>query len=149
MAYWQEKEPAEFSAEEWEKLCDGCGLCCMWKFEDEESGEILYTDIACHLFDDEACRCTKYSERRKLVPECMDIRSFTAGQYAWLPESCAYRLLFEGRPLFDWHPLISGNSDSVQAAGVSMRGRSTSAEGLSEEEIIAHITDPDDADAQA
>lgn len=148
MEFWQKKGLNEFSPDEWEAICDGCGRCCMWKFEDEDSGEILYTDIACRLFDDETCRCTKYAERRRLVPDCMDIRSFTAAQYAWLPESCAYRLLFEGKPLFDWHPLVSGDKRSVHIAGISMHDRTTSAAGLSEEDMIAHIIDPDGADAQ-
>ena len=148
MAFWQDKKLAEFSSEEWESLCDGCGRCCMWKFEDEDSGEILYTDVACRLFDIEACRCTNYEQRRTLMQGCMDIKTFSPGQFAWLPETCAYRLLFEGKPLYGWHPLISGNSYSVQAAGVSMSGRAISPEGLSEEEIIARIIDPDESGAE-
>jgi len=142
MAYWQEKTLADLSDEEWEALCDGCGHCCLWKFEDEDTGEILFTDIACRLFDDERCRCMDYSHRFEQVSECLNIRAFTPEQYAWLPESCAYRLLFEGKSLFDWHPLIAGNADAMHAAGISMRGRTISGDGLSEEEAIARIVDP-------
>ena len=147
MAYWQEKELANLSDEEWEALCDGCGRCCLWKFEDEDTGDILYTDIRCRLLDDESCRCRGYEHRLERVPECLNIRSLTPAQYAWLPESCAYRLLFEGKPLFDWHPLIAGNSDAMLAAGISMRRRTVSGEGISDEEAIAHIVDPGASDA--
>lgn len=147
MAYWQEKRLANLSDEEWEALCDGCGRCCLWKFEDEDTGELLFTDVACRLFDDERCRCTDYNHRFEQMPECLNIRAFTPEQYAWLPESCAYRLLFEGRPLCDWHPLIAGNADAVHAAGISMRGKTVSGENLSEEEAIARIIDPEAGDA--
>jgi len=119
--------------DEWEQLCDGCGLCCMHKFEDEDSREMFYTAIACRLFDDTSCRCRDYGRRQRQVPDCMHIRSFSPAQMQWLPASCAYRLRFENRPLPSWHPLVSGNHDAVHAAGISMRGRSVSEDAVPEE----------------
>ncbi len=140
MNFW-EKSLNELDDAEWEALCDGCGLCCMHKFEDEDTGEMLYTDVACRLLDGSACRCTDYKHRRQSVPECMDIRKFSAAQYAWLPLSCAYRLRFEGKPLFDWHPLISGDAGSVPSA-ISMRGRCVGEGEIAEHELVEHIIEP-------
>jgi len=142
--FWQACSLNELPDAKWEALCDGCGRCCVWKFEDEDSGEILYTDIRCHLFNDSSCRCNNYPDRVGLVPDCLDIRKLSGEQYIWLPESCAYRLLHEGKPLFNWHPLISGDKKSVHTSGFSMRNKTFSGEGLSEEDIILHIIDPDE-----
>jgi len=142
--FWNEKALNEMSDNEWESLCDGCGRCCVWKFEDDDSHEILYTDIRCHLFNDSTCRCADYPQRRTIVPECMDIRALSDKQYAWLPTTCAYRLRHEGKPLFDWHPLIAGNKESMHAAGISLQHGTTSPEGITEEDIIRHIIDPDE-----
>lgn len=131
------------SEEEWEALCDGCGRCCLIKFEDEDSGEILYTDVACRLFDEASCTCTNYSHRTQQVPGCLNIRDFDDAQYEWLPDTCAYRLLHEGKELFDWHPLISGNADSVLQAGISVRGKSVPEKDVNEDEMAGHIIDPD------
>jgi len=134
----------DLSDEQWEALCDGCGLCCMHKYEDEDTCEILFTDVACRLLDCNTCRCTDYENRRKHVPECMVIREFKAGQYAWLPETCAYRLRFEGKALPEWHPLISGDTESVHVAGVSMCGRCVPESDVDEEDIVDHIINPAD-----
>ncbi|MDQ6987255.1 MAG: YcgN family cysteine cluster protein [Mariprofundaceae bacterium] len=142
MHFW-EKPLNELNGEQWEALCDGCALCCMHKFEDEDSGEMLYTDVACRLLDCTACRCTDYQKRRENVPECMDIRSFTAAQYCWLPETCAYRLRFEGKPLPNWHPLMSGDAETVHSTGVSMRGCCVGEDEVAEHELVEHIIDPD------
>jgi uncharacterized cysteine cluster protein YcgN (CxxCxxCC family) len=141
--FWKEKLLAEFSGEEWEALCDGCGHCCMIKFEDEDTGEILYTDVACRLFDDTSCRCTDYTHRTQRIPGCLNIRDFNNTQYKWLPETCAYRLLHEGKPLFDWHPLISGFAESVFQAGISVHEKSVPEQDISEDKIVDHIIDPE------
>jgi len=141
--FWKEETLAEMSDDEWESLCDGCGCCCVWKFEDANSGEILYTDIRCRLFNGTSCRCTDYHHRSTLVPNCMEIRKLEDNQFSWLPKTCAYRLLHEGKPLFDWHPLISGNQDSVHKAGISLRKKTVRGENFSEEDIVRHIVDPD------
>jgi len=142
--FWEERNQDEPSDESWEALCDGCGQCCMIKFEDEDTGEILYTDVACQLFDDTSCRCTDYTHRTQQIPGCLNIRDFNNTRYKWLPETCAYRLLHEGKPLFDWHPLISGDEKSMHMAGISMRNKTISDEGLGEAAIILRIIDPDE-----
>ncbi|MDQ6952287.1 MAG: YcgN family cysteine cluster protein [Mariprofundaceae bacterium] len=133
--FW-EKSLDMLTQSEWEKLCDGCGQCCMQKFEDEDTGEILHTRIACRLFDDGRCACRDYEHRLLRVPECLDMRTFQVEHYAWLPETCAYRLRFEGKPLFAWHPLLSGGRESVQEAGISMRGQTVSEDDVPEKEWL-------------
>ncbi|MDQ6955146.1 MAG: YcgN family cysteine cluster protein [Mariprofundaceae bacterium] len=124
---------------EWESLCDGCGQCCMHKFEDEDTLEILTTDIACRLFDADRCCCKDYQQRLQKVSGCLDIRHFKPEHYVWLPEACAYRLRFEGKPLLPWHPLISGDRLSVHKAGISMRQRCVSEDDVPEEHWPDHI----------
>jgi len=117
--FWQEKKLAQMTAAEWESLCDGCARCCLHKLEDEDTGEIFFTKVACRLLDIQACRCTQYAERCELVVGCLDLRAeFT--QFHWLPSTCAYRLLAEGKNLPDWHPLVSGNPRAVREAGVAV-----------------------------
>jgi len=141
--FWTEKKLVAMSDNEWELLCDGCGRCCVWKFEDADSHEILYTDIRCKLFDDASCRCTNYHNRSTLVPDCMEIRKLEDSQFTWLPKTCAYRLLYEGKSLPDWHPLISGDQESVHQAGISLRKKTVCGEHFNEEDIVRHIVDPD------
>ena len=140
---WEKRRLDGLSDKDWEALCDGCGHCCMAKFEDEDTGEILYTDVACRLFDDASCRCTDYPHRTQQIADCLNIRSFEHAQYKWLPESCAYRLLHEGKALFDWHPLISGYVESVFQAGISVRGKCIPENKVPENEIVDHIIDPE------
>ncbi|OIP99024.1 MAG: hypothetical protein AUK35_08605 [Zetaproteobacteria bacterium CG2_30_46_52] len=127
------------NTQDWEALCDGCGLCCMHKFEDEDTGEILLTNVACKLFDDSTCRCKQYSERFAQVPDCMDIRKMSDAEMLWLPDTCAYRLTFEGKPLPFWHPLQSGNEMSVHDAGISMLNICFSEDEVPEDERMQHI----------
>ncbi len=111
------------TTDEWESLCDGCGKCCLHKLEDEESGEVYYTDIACQLLDLESCRCQDYVNRKQKVMDCLSLSPDNVNDIGWLPSTCAYRLLAQGDVLEDWHPLLSGDSDSVHKAGISVKGR--------------------------
>ncbi|PCK10030.1 MAG: hypothetical protein COA42_00035 [Alteromonadaceae bacterium] len=121
--FWQTKKLPEMNSEEWEALCDGCGKCCLHKLEDEDSGDVYYTDVACKHLDLKLCRCQNYAQRSKLVSGCMRLDKMELNQYFWLPETCAYRLLSEDQPLFEWHPLVSGSQNSVHEAGISVLGR--------------------------
>ncbi|MEO8926801.1 MAG: YcgN family cysteine cluster protein [Caulobacteraceae bacterium] len=134
--FWETKTLAQMSAGEWESLCDGCGLCCLVRFEDETSGEIVPTRVACRLFDDHTCRCGDYRDRRRQVPDCIKLTPHNITALPWMPLSCAYRRLHEGKSLPAWHPLITGDAESVHAAGVSVRGQTISE---------ASLDDPDDA----
>jgi uncharacterized cysteine cluster protein YcgN (CxxCxxCC family) len=120
--FWKEKTLAEMTPAEWESLCDGCGQCCLLKFEDEDTGSIAITTIACHLLDLDSCRCRNYANRGHLVPDCVKLKPDQVAGLSWLPESCAYRLVAEGRDLHWWHPLVSGDPGSVHDAGFSVRG---------------------------
>ena len=127
--------------QDWEALCDGCGLCCMHKYEDEDTGEILNTNVACKLFDITTCRCTEYESRFRQVPDCLDLRKMSDAEMLWLPASCAYRLRFEGKPLAAWHPQISGSEETVHEAGISMSEICFSELEVPEEQMMQHIID--------
>jgi len=114
------------SQAEWESLCDGCGRCCLVKLEDEETGDIALTDIACRLLDNQRCKCKKYDTRHEIVPDCVRLTPKNISQLKWMPKSCAYRLLAEGKDLAWWHPLISGNKETVHQAGISIQGKTVS-----------------------
>ncbi|MGE4325041.1 MAG: YcgN family cysteine cluster protein [Pseudodonghicola sp.] len=122
--FWERKPLRQMTDREWEALCDGCGKCCLNKLEDEDTGEVALTCVACRLLDDETCLCAQYEIRHQFVPECIVLRPENIDTHAyWMPQTCAYRLLWEGLPLYDWHPLISGDPESVHRAGVSVRHR--------------------------
>ncbi len=138
--FWERKPLRKMSRAEWEALCDGCGKCCLNKLEDEDTEEVALTRIACRLLDDESCRCAHYDIRHQFVPECIVLRPDNLDSHAyWMPQTCAYRLLWEGKPLYDWHPLISGTPESVHRAGVSVRGITLSEFDIPEEEWDDHI----------
>lgn len=140
LPFWKTKSLAEMDAGEWESLCDGCGRCCLIKLEDEESGEYYFTDVACRLFDGETCRCKDYPNRDREVPDCVRLEPSNVGALGWMPPSCAYRLLAEGKELPDWHPLVSGRQESVAEAGASVAGRVHGHEdAFSVPELVARI----------
>jgi len=139
MAFWEEKSLAEMSDAEWEALCDGCARCCMVKLEDEDTAEVHYTALVCDLLDEQNCRCTRYPERHQLVPDCIEFDADLAGTLRWLPHTCAYRRLAEGRGLADWHPLVSGRAASVHEAGISVRGKVLHASQVHEDEMEEHV----------
>ena len=137
--FWEYKSLDELNREEWEALCDGCGRCCLLKIEDEDSGELFYTNVICEYHDNENSCCTRYSDRSLLVPDCIKVTTEVARQEKWLPDTCAYRLLAEGKPLFDWHPLISGSRDSVYKAGMSLPDKAISEEFVHPHELPEHL----------
>lgn len=139
--FWEEKTLAQMTGQEWESLCDGCARCCLLKLEDEDSGELHFTSVSCHQLDTETCRCKDYSNRKFLVPECLQVSHMKPKEYKWLPETCAYRLIAEGKPLPVWHPLITGESSSVQEAGISVTAFAISEDYIHPEQISEHIID--------
>lgn len=138
--FWERKPLSRMNAREWEALCDGCGKCCLNKLEDEDTGVVALTRIACRLLDDATCRCAHYENRHQFVPDCIVLKPDTLGSHIyWLPDTCAYKLLWQGNPLPDWHPLISGRAETVHAAGVSVRGITLSEFDVPEEEWEDHV----------
>jgi uncharacterized cysteine cluster protein YcgN (CxxCxxCC family) len=124
--FWKTKALEEMTAEEWESLCDGCGRCCLHKLRYDDDSAVSHTNVACHLLDLHACRCKDYANRQLRVPDCVQLTPATVREVDWLPPSCAYRRLAEGKDLAWWHPLVSGDPETVHRAGVSVRGRAIS-----------------------
>ncbi len=140
MNFW-EKPLSALTREEWEQLCDGCGKCCLHKIEDELSGEVHPTNVACRLLDRHSCRCSNYRGRRAYVPDCIRLSAANVERFAWLPSTCAYRLRAEGKPLPDWHHLVSGDPESVHRAGMSARGWTVSEDEAGD--LEHHLVDRD------
>ncbi|GIT87929.1 YcgN family cysteine cluster protein [Roseobacter sp. OBYS 0001] len=138
--YWERKPLSAMNQREWEALCDGCGKCCLNKLEDEDTGEVALTRIACRLLDDDSCRCAHYENRHQFVPDCIVLKPDNLDTHAyWMPETCAYRLLWQGDALPDWHPLITGTAQSVHDAGISVRGITLSEFDVPQDEWEEHI----------
>jgi uncharacterized cysteine cluster protein YcgN (CxxCxxCC family) len=138
--FWEKKPLSKMSNAEWEALCDGCGKCCMNKIEDEDTGHVYLTRVACRLFDDKTCRCAQYDIRHQFVPECIVLRPDNIDQHAyWMPRTCAYRLLWQGKSLPAWHPLLSGDPETVHDAGVSMRLRTVPEFEVGEDDWEDHL----------
>jgi uncharacterized cysteine cluster protein YcgN (CxxCxxCC family) len=132
--FWKTTSLRQMSEAQWEALCDGCGRCCLHKLQDEDTGRIVYTRVACRLLDVERCRCTDYPARRQLVPDCL-VLDRAGTNFDWLPVSCAYRRLAEGRELQWWHPLVSGDPDTVRQAEISVADFALSETVVHPEEI--------------
>ncbi len=138
--FWEEKSLSELSASEWESLCDHCGKCCVIRLEDEDTGAIYNTDVVCYLFDDQACACTQYSKRKRLVPDCVKLTPDNVSRLHWMPQTCAYRLIYEGKALPDYHHLISGSKETIHEQGMSVRGAVVSEREVPESEQPYRIT---------
>lgn len=136
--FW-ERPLSQLDAEEWEALCDGCGLCCLVKLEDEDSGDVAYTSVACRYMEPHECSCTVYPERHRKVPDCVKVTRELAAEASWLPPTCAYRLRAREQPLPAWHPLLSGRAASVHEAGVGVSGWTLSEAGVDEDDLEEHI----------
>ena len=145
--FWENIALDDLNDDEWEALCDGCGRCCLQKLEDEDTGAVHTTDIACSLLNTDTCRCNNYPKRQTLVPDCLNVRPLNEDKLRWLPLSCAYKRLAEGRSLADWHPLISGDQQSVHLAGIGMAGRCISEEQVPLHEWPRRLLDWSDSEA--
>ena len=121
--FWKQIPLRQMSVQQWESLCDGCARCCMLKLENEETHEVHYTAVVCELLDQQKCRCTRYPERHRLVSDCVVLTPATTLEFSWLPKTCAYRTVAEGRSLPWWHPLVSGDPETVHTAGISVRDK--------------------------
>ncbi|SDO28218.1 hypothetical protein SAMN04487957_10541 [Halomonas shengliensis] len=137
--FWERYPLEELTAEEWEALCDGCGQCCLLKFQDDDTGELAVLNLACELLDIHSCRCSDYPNRLARVPECTQLTPERVDEFRWLPRSCAYLRVAEGRKLAAWHPLLSGDPERVHRKGVSVRGFAVSSRGVPEEHYEDHI----------
>ena len=149
--FWRAKSLDAMTAQEWESLCDGCARCCLVKLEDEDTGEILYTDVGCTLLDETGCRCRDYPNRQAKVPDCVRLTPQAVRTLSWLPQTCAYRRLAQGQDLSWWHPLVSGDPGTVHEAGISVRDRVAGPEeDFTVRELLNRIVDwPDEDPEQA
>lgn len=139
--FWETKKLSQMSHAEWESLCDGCGKCCMHKLEDEDTGKLMFTSVACAQLDLSACRCKVYPKRRDYVPDCLTLTPQATQDLSWLPSTCAYRLLAAGQTLPIWHPLISGNPNTVHSAQISVRHKAISECSVDAEDWDLYVID--------
>lgn len=139
--FWKTKPLTELNQEEWESLCDGCGLCCLNKLEDWDTGEVAFTSVACRLLDGDSCRCVDYENRQATVPDCIQLTPKTVEEITWLPPTCGYRLVRDGEDLYWWHPLVSGDPETVHQAGISARGRTVSETEVDVDDFEDYLVD--------
>jgi uncharacterized cysteine cluster protein YcgN (CxxCxxCC family) len=139
--FWKRKTFGEMTPSEWESLCDGCGRCCLLKLQDEDASEILYTAVVCRFLAMHLCRCKVYEQRSQRVPTCVALTPENVAEIKWMPKTCAYRLLAEGKELDRWHPLVSGSPESVHNAGISVRGKVISERGVDMDHLEEFIVD--------
>ncbi|MEE9272569.1 MAG: YcgN family cysteine cluster protein [Robiginitomaculum sp.] len=137
--FWKTKTLGEMSNSEWESLCDGCGKCCCLRMEDEDTGAIYVTDIHCKLFVSQSCQCANYKTRKTFVPDCVQLKADKIKALGWIPHTCSYRLIAEGKNLFDWHHLISGSRQTIHDVGMSVQNQTYSELDIPEKEHIQHI----------
>ena len=141
--FWETTKLSEMSKSQWESLCDGCGKCCVIKLQDEDTDEIFSTDVGCKLLDCRTAKCSDYANRKDIVPDCVYLTPDNLAYLTWMPKSCAYRRLYEGQGLPDWHPLLTGSPDSTKAAGHSVAGLIFPEESVEIDDMADHITDWD------
>lgn len=148
MPFWKTKRLEQLTNAEWESLCDGCGVCCLHKLEDEDTGEIYATSVACKLLNAETCQCADYANRKSIVPDCIKLDIKTIRSVHWLPKTCAYKLIDQGKDLEWWHPLVSGNAKTVHEANVSARNKIRIHEDAleSDEDYLNYLEGPINAD---
>jgi uncharacterized cysteine cluster protein YcgN (CxxCxxCC family) len=139
LPFWKRKRLHEMTLPEWESLCDGCGKCCLHKLQDEDTGDIAMTNVACRYLDLDTCRCKDYPNRQRNVSDCVQLTPDVVPALRWLPDTCAYRLVAEGRDLFWWHPLVSGDPATVHAAGESVRGDAITEDDV--DDLEDHVRD--------
>ena len=140
-SFWKTKTLRQMSSSEWEALCDGCGKCCLIKLIDDLTDDLHYTTVACKLLDCDSCRCGDYNNRKKLVEDCVILSPRLVEELHWMPSTCAYRLIYEGKDLYWWHPLVSGNPNTVHEAGISVKGRAISEREVKDSELPNYIND--------
>ena len=144
--FYETKSLKEMTHEEWESLCDGCGRCCVVLLQDDKTEEIHGTSVGCKLLNLETVRCSDYPNRHSKVPGCVKLTPETISDLSWMPQTCAYRLLSEGKPLFDWHPLKSGRPESVTEAGISVAGTLISERDINEDELENYLIETQSGD---
>jgi len=140
-SFWKTKTLRQMSSSEWEALCDGCGKCCLIKLIDDLTDDLHYTTVACKLLDCDSCRCGDYNNRKKLVEDCVILSPRLVEELHWMPSTCAYRLIYEGKDLYWWHPLVSGNPNTVHEAGISVKGRAISEREVNDAELPNYINE--------
>jgi uncharacterized protein len=141
LPFWKQKTLAEMTPEEWESLCDGCARCCLHKCEDIDTGEVFYTNVVCFLLDSFRCRCKDYPHRSELAPGCMRLTPENVIEFTWMPGTCAYHLLAEGKDLPSWHPLVSGDRQTVHQVGISVRGKVINESEIDMDDLEDYVVD--------